>query len=73
MRACAGFAVLVAGVLGGLVAGVAPAAGAATPGITAWWPAASAELDLPQGIAVNAAGNLVIADTENGRVRLVSN
>ena len=35
-------------------------------------PAASAELDLPQGLAVDAAGNLIIADTGNSRVRVVA-
>ncbi|MGA2739283.1 MAG: hypothetical protein ABSG65_17820, partial [Bryobacteraceae bacterium] len=35
-------------------------------------PAISAELSNPQGIAVDASGNLFIADTFNGRVREVS-
>ncbi len=35
-------------------------------------PAASAELNSPQGIAVDAAGNLLIADTGNGRIRVVA-
>ena len=35
-------------------------------------PATSAELQLPYGIAVNASGDLFIADTDNGRIREVS-
>jgi trimeric autotransporter adhesin len=35
-------------------------------------PATSAELDFPQGVAVDSAGNLLIADTENNRVREVA-
>ena len=35
-------------------------------------PAASAELNFPQGMAVDAAGNLFIADTHNNRIRKVS-
>jgi sugar lactone lactonase YvrE len=35
-------------------------------------PATSAQLSWPDGIAVDAAGNLYIADTDNGRVRKVS-
>jgi hypothetical protein len=35
-------------------------------------PATSAELDTPYGVAVDGSGNLVIADTQNGLVRLVS-
>jgi trimeric autotransporter adhesin len=35
-------------------------------------PATSAGLDGPVGVAVDAAGNLVIADTENQRVRVVA-
>ena len=35
-------------------------------------PAATAELDLPNGVAVDGAGNLVIADTSNNRVRVVA-
>ena len=35
-------------------------------------PATSAELNGPQGVAVDAAGNLLIADTGNGRIRVVA-
>jgi hypothetical protein len=35
-------------------------------------PATSAEFDLPTGVAVTAAGNLVIGDTGNCRVRMVA-
>jgi trimeric autotransporter adhesin len=35
-------------------------------------PAASAEINFPQGMAVDAAGNLFIADTHNNRIRKVS-
>jgi sugar lactone lactonase YvrE len=35
-------------------------------------PATAAALDLPQGIAVDAAGNLLIVDADNGRVRVVA-
>src|SRR6266568_6698180 len=35
-------------------------------------PATSAELSLPVGVAVDAAGNLLIADTGDGRVRVVA-
>jgi trimeric autotransporter adhesin len=34
-------------------------------------PAREAELNMPAGLAVDAAGNLLIADTRNGRVRMV--
>lgn len=36
-------------------------------------PAVDAQLNNPQGLGVDAAGNLYIADTNNGRVRKVSN
>jgi trimeric autotransporter adhesin len=35
-------------------------------------PATSAELQAPAGVAVDAAGNVVLADTNNNRVRLVA-
>jgi hypothetical protein len=35
-------------------------------------PATKAELSLPGGMVANAAGNLLIADTENGRIRMVT-
>ncbi len=34
--------------------------------------AVRAELNIPAGVAVDGAGNLLIADTFNGRVRLVT-
>jgi uncharacterized protein (TIGR03437 family) len=36
-------------------------------------PATSAELNYPLGVAVDAAGNLYIADSQNFRIRMVSN
>lgn len=36
-------------------------------------PATSAQLNDPLGVAVDAAGNLYIADSGNGRIRMVSN
>jgi trimeric autotransporter adhesin len=35
-------------------------------------PATSATLDMPEGVAVDASGNLIIADTGNSRVRVVA-
>ncbi|MGH3155748.1 MAG: hypothetical protein ACRDNF_04095, partial [Streptosporangiaceae bacterium] len=35
-------------------------------------PAAAAELDKPAGVSLDSAGNLVIADTDNNRVRVVA-
>ena len=35
-------------------------------------PAAQAELDNPEGVAVDDAGNLLIADASNARVRMVA-
>ncbi len=50
------------------VAGTGPRGGYAGGG----GPAAAAELNFPTGIAVDAAGNLVIADEFNNRVRVVA-
>ena len=36
-------------------------------------PATSAQLNYPAGVAVDSAGNLYIADTDNNRIRKVSN
>ncbi|MGH3157964.1 MAG: hypothetical protein ACRDNF_15500, partial [Streptosporangiaceae bacterium] len=35
-------------------------------------PATAAHLDAPGGVAVDSAGNLLIADTLNGRIRMVT-
>ena len=50
------------------VAGTGPGGGYAGDG----GPATAAELNFPNGIAVDAAGNLVIADEFNNRVRVVA-
>src|SRR5215467_12577015 len=48
-------------------------AGDGTPGFSGdGGPATSAELNEPRGVAVDAAGNLLIADTSNNRVRVVA-
>jgi trimeric autotransporter adhesin len=48
-------------------------AGNGTPGYSGdGGPAASAELGYPDGVAVDGSGNLVIADSQNALVRLVS-
>ncbi len=48
-------------------------AGTGTPGYNGGSiPAASAELDGPWGVAVDASGNLYIADTDNNRIRKVA-
>jgi NHL repeat len=47
-------------------------AGGGTSGLGDGGPATSAALDRPGGVAVDAAGNLVIADLYNGRIRLVA-
>jgi uncharacterized protein (TIGR03437 family) len=49
-------------------------AGTGTPGYSGdFGPASSAALDQPMGIAVDGAGNLLIADSLNERIRMVSN
>src|SRR5579872_2957477 len=49
-------------------------AGTGTPGYSGDnGPAASAQLNKPSGMALDAAGNLYIADSGNNRVRKVSN
>jgi len=53
---------------------IATVAGNGTQGLSGDnGPATSAELDQPEGVAVDSAGNLYIADTLNNRVREVSN
>jgi uncharacterized protein (TIGR03437 family) len=49
-------------------------AGNGTPGFSGDnGPATAAQLDWPTGVAVDAAGNLYIADSDNNRIRKVSN
>ena len=49
-------------------------AGNGTPGFSGDnGPATSAQLNYPDGVAVDSAGNLYIADTGNNRIRKVSN
>jgi len=53
---------------------IATAAGTGTPGYSGDnGPAASAQLNAPQGVAVDAFGNLYIADAGNHSIREVSN
>ena len=54
---------------------VATLAGSATPGFAdgGGGPAGPARFDTPRGLAVGAAGRLVVADTENHRIRLLVN
>jgi trimeric autotransporter adhesin len=48
-------------------------AGTGSPGYAGdGGPAAAAEVAYPQGVAVDGSGNLVIADTDNARVRVVA-
>jgi hypothetical protein len=47
-------------------------AGGGTHGLGDGGPATSAELAAPEGVTVDGAGNLVIADTQNYRVRVVA-
>ena len=48
-------------------------AGNGTPGFSGdGGPATKAELNSPRGVAADAAGNLVIADTSNHRIRVVA-
>jgi sugar lactone lactonase YvrE len=54
-------------VSGGIIATIA---GNGTPGFSGdGGPATSASLDLPQGVAVDSAGNVYVVDTANNRVR----
>ncbi len=53
---------------------ISTVAGNGTPGFSGDnGPATGAQLNQPQGVAVDAAGNLFIADTSNYRIREVSN
>ena len=47
-------------------------AGGGTSGLGDGGPATKAQLSAPADVAVDTAGNLVITDTENGRVRVVA-
>jgi len=49
-------------------------AGNGTPGFSGDnGPATDAQVSVPHGVAVDSAGNLYVADTDNGRIRKVSN
>jgi sugar lactone lactonase YvrE len=47
-------------------------AGGGTTGLGDGGPAAAAQLDLPGGVTVDSAGNLLIADTNDSRIRVVA-
>ncbi|MGO9231164.1 MAG: Ig-like domain repeat protein, partial [Bryobacteraceae bacterium] len=47
-------------------------AGTGVQGFTADGPAASAALALPRGVAVDASGNVYVADSDNNRIRTIS-
>ena len=50
-----------------------PVAGNGTPGFSGdGGPATRARVNGPEGVALDAAGNLVIADTWNNRIRVVA-
>ena len=57
---------------GGIITTVAGGASPLFPDIGDGGPATSASLAFPRGVAVDAAGNLYIADQKNGRIRKVS-
>jgi hypothetical protein len=52
---------------------IATVAGNGTAGYSGEGPATTVQLNYPEGVAVDAAGNLYIADTNNNRIRKVSN
>jgi uncharacterized protein (TIGR03437 family) len=58
-------------VAGGVISNVAGTGTAGSSGDGN--PATGAQLNGPQGLAVDSAGNLYIADTQNNRVRMVAN
>ncbi len=58
--------------LGGVITAVAGGGSPLFPDIGDGGPATSASLNRPAGVAVDAAGNLYIADTFNDRIRKVS-
>jgi len=54
------------------VAGGGSGCAGQTDGVGDGCPAASAQLNLPQGVTLDRSGNLYIADTSNHRIRMVS-